>query len=147
MIIKEVMSRNIVKVPSTITIAEAARLMDKKDIGSVLISEDNEVVGIMTERDILRKAVAAGKKCEEAIVKDIMTSSLITIDAEDSLEKANEVMSKHKIRRLIVTENDNIVGIITIRDVAENLRYSSAKRLAGIVGSDYGRGSYEKQKY
>lgn len=142
MVVKEVMQRNIVKVLSTATIAEAAKIMNKNDIGSVLVSEDDKIVGIMTERDILRKAVAAGKKCEEAIVKDIMTPSLITIDSEDTLEKANDLMAKHKVRRLVVTENNKIVGIITIRDVAEGLRYYSAMRLIGSDECEYSRINY-----
>lgn len=145
MTVKEAMKKNIVKVSSTTTIAEAAKIMDKKNIGCVLVTDDDKTVGIMSERDILRKVVAAGKNCEETIIKDIMTSSLITIDSESTLDKANEIMAKHKIRRLVVTENKNIVGIITIRDVAERLKYSLAKRLTGTNENDYNKPGYEKK--
>lgn len=140
MLVKEAMQKNIIKVPSTVTITEAAGIMNGKNIGSILISEGNKIIGIMTERDILRKVVAVGKNCEDTNVKEIMTSSLITIDSEDTLEKANELMAKNKIRRLVVIENNNIVGIITIRDVAERLRYSSAMRLTR--SEEYSRISY-----
>ena len=133
--IKEAMQTNIVKVASTTTITEAAKIMDKNNIGCVLVNDFGGTVGIMTERDILRKIAAQGKNCEETVVKEIMSSSLITIDLKDTLDKANELMAKHKIRRLVVTENDDIVGIITIRDVAQKMRYSLAKR---ILSSDEG---------
>jgi len=133
--IKEAMQTNIVKVPSTTTITQAAKIMDKNNIGCVLVNDFQRTVGIMTERDILRKVAAQGKRCEEAVVKEIMSSSLITIDLKDTLDKANELMAKHKIRRLVVTENDDIVGIITIRDVAQRMKYSLAKR---ILSSDEG---------
>lgn len=141
--VKEAM-HNTTKVPSTTTIAEAAGIMDKKVIGSVLVEEDNKVIGMMTERDILRKVVAAGRKCEDVTVKDIMNFPLITIDSEASLEEGSELMAKHKIRRLIVTENNNIIGIITARNIAENLRYSLGKSLVGGSGTNYYRPSYGK---
>lgn len=143
MVVKNVMKKNIVNVSSITTITEAAKIMGKNNIGCVLVNEGDKIVGIMTERDILR-SIAAGKKCEETSVKDIMTSSLITIDSEAALDHANEVMAKHKIRRLVVTKNNNIVGIITIRDVAERLKYSLAKRLTDRKEGDYTKLSYER---
>src|SRR3989338_1297513 len=142
MIVKEAMQRSIIKVASAMTVAEAARIMDRENIGCVLVSESDNVVGIMTESDILRKAIAAGKNCEEVFVKEIMSPSLITIDAEVALDEANDLMMNHKIRRLVVTKDKKIVGIITIRDIAEGLKYSSARRLTGTDEGDYSRLSY-----
>jgi CBS domain-containing protein len=139
--VKEAM-HNVTKLPSTTTIAEAARIMDKKVVGSVLAEEGNRVIGMMTERDILRKVVAAGRKCEETTIKDIMSAPIITIDAEASLEEASSLMAEHKIRRLIVTDNGDIKGIITARDIAERIRYSFGERLTGR--SNYSRPSYGK---
>lgn len=140
--IKESM-HNVTKVPSTITIIEAAKLMDKKEIGSILIEENGKVAGMMTERDILRKVVAAGKKCEETTVKDIMNSPLITIDSNSSLEEASDLMASHHIRRLIVTEKDKIIGIVTARNLAEMLKYSLGKSIKS-AGIHHYRPSYGK---
>lgn len=140
--IKESM-HNVTKVPSTTTIIEAAKLMDKKEIGSILIEENGKVAGMMTERDILRKVVAAGKKCEETTVKDIMNSPLITIDSNSSLEEASDLMASHHIRRLIVTEKDKIIGIVTARNLAEMLKYSLGKSIKN-AGIHHYRPSYGK---
>ena len=141
--VKEAM-HNVTRVASTTTIAEAARIMDKKVIGSVLVEENNKVVGMMTERDILRKVVATGKKCEEKTEKAIITFPLITTDSEATLEEVSDLMAKHKVRRVVVTENGNIVGIITARDIAERIRYSLGKSLVGSSGTNYYRPSYGK---
>lgn len=146
MVVKEIMKKNIVKVPLTATVTEVAKIMAKNNIGSVLVNEGEKIVGIMTERDILKRVVAEGKNCEDKLAKDIMTTSLITVDLESSLDHANEMMAKHKIRRLIVTEKDNIAGIITIRDVAAKLKYSLAKRLLGNPTEHFRPIYYDKSK-
>lgn len=124
--VKEAM-HNITKVPSDMTVSEAARVMTDRVIGSVLVEENNDVIGIMTERDILRKAVNSGKSCEEIKVKEIMTENIISIDANAPLEDASGLLAKYKIRRLIVKENEKIIGIITARNIAERIRYALAK--------------------
>ncbi len=128
---------NIIKVPPDIAIMEAAKLMDQKGIGSLVVEESGEIVGIMTERDILKKVVAAGRRCEETIVKDIMTSPLITIDLNDSIEEASELMAVHHIRRLVVTEKSEVVGIITSRDLVDTLRYSLSKSIKDLGITNY----------
>jgi CBS domain-containing protein len=135
---------NVTKISSDTTIAEAARIMDQKVIGSVLVEENGNVIGVMTERDILRKIVAKGKNPEETTVKEIMNTPLITIDANSSLEEASNVMTKHEIRRLIITENDAIVGIITARGIAKNMRYSLGKRVLKNYKTEHYRPSYGK---
>jgi CBS domain-containing protein len=126
--IKEIMHK-IIKITSEATIAQAAEIMDKKNIGSILVDKEGRLVGIVTERDILRKIVAKGEDYNVSKVKDIMTSPLITIDAESTLEQANKLMQKEKIRRLLLTEKLEIVGIITARDIATSIRYSLAHRI------------------
>ena len=138
MVVKEAM-HNITKVPASFNVAQAAKVMDQKIIGSVLVEENNKIIGIMTERDILRKVVAAGRRGEELSVKEVMTSPLKTIDAYAPLHEASDLLSKHKVRRLIVTEKNEIIGVITARNVAENLKYSLAKKLHEGSGDKYGR--------
>ena len=139
MVVKDIMYRNIIKVPSTTTVVEATRIMDKNNIGCVLATEGDKTVGIMTERDVLKKVVAARRNCEKTTVKEVMTSPLITIESDTTIEEANDFMEKNKIRRLVVTDNGKIAGIITIRDIARNYKYSIARK---ILGKEYGRVSY-----
>jgi len=142
--VKDIMTKNLIKTSIESTVSDAAKIMDGKNIGSLLIEENGKIIGIITERDILRKIVAKGRNPDETSVKDIMTSPLITIDAENSIEEANELISKNKIRRLPVEENGEIVGIITLRDVSNNLRYSLGKSIIKDNGTNYYRPSYGK---
>ncbi len=115
--VRHVMSKNIVSVKDTAVIPEAASLMVKKDIGSVLVAKGKKLVGIITEKDIMRECCAK-KLCREQLrVAEVMSSPLITIDAEASIGEAALLMSDKKVRRLLVTERGKIVGIVTERDV------------------------------
>ena len=138
--VKEIM-HNAAKIPSDTSISEAAAIMDKKSIGSVLIEEADKVIGIMTERDILRKIVAKGKDPDETKVKDIMSYPLVTIDAEEDIVKASEIFDKKHIRRLVVTESGKIVGKVTANSIARNIRYLSVRDLTS------GRKDYTRPEY
>tara|TARA_Y100000310_G_scaffold330535_1_gene402375 strand:+ start:67 stop:474 length:408 start_codon:yes stop_codon:yes gene_type:complete len=124
--VKEIM-HNVAKISSDISISEVVGIMDEKSIGSVLIEEDNRIIGIMTERDILRKIVAKKENPDILRAKDIMSCPIITIDIEEDIEVASRKMCHHKIRRLIVTENDEIIGKITANSIARNLKYLSVR--------------------
>ena len=138
--VKEIM-HTATKVSSDISTSEAARVMDKKSIGSVLIEENDEIIGIVTERDILRKIVAKGKNPDEVKVNEIMSHPLITIDANEDILKASEKMDEQRIRRLVVTENGKIVGKVTANSIARNLRYVLASRSLHTQ-KDYTRPEY-----
>ena len=128
---------SVTKVLSDTTISEAARIMDKKSIGSVLIEEASKIIGIMTERDILRKIVAKGRNPDETKVKDIMNQPIITIGINEDVMEASRKMDEHKIRRLIVTENDKIVGKITANSIARNLKYALARDTSFYTRPEY----------
>ncbi|MAG08504.1 CBS domain-containing protein [Candidatus Woesearchaeota archaeon] len=132
--VNEIMSKNIVKVNSEDSVSKAAEIMDSKSIGSLLV----ENTGIITERDIVRM-VAAGKDPYETLVKDIMSSNVVKADVNTTIEEASEILEQNKIRRLVITENNETVGILTIRDVNKNLRFLLAKRI-----TEQSRPSYDK---
>ncbi len=138
--IKEIM-HSITKVPSDTSITAAAKIMDRKVIGSVLIEENGKIIGITTERDILRKVVAKGKNPDEVKVKDIMSYPIITIGANEDITEASRKIEQHKIRRLIVTENGEIAGIVTANSIARNLKYALA-RYSLHTQKDYTRPEY-----
>jgi len=132
--VSEVMQNNIVSIPSSASIQEAAKLMANANIGSILVTENAKFIGILTERDLLKKVVATGLDPKKETVKGIMSSPLITIDSEADLEAANSLMERNRIRRLPITINGRIEGIITSRTILKNLRFSMAKKLT----EDYG---------
>jgi len=119
-----------------ISVLDAARLMSKKDIGSVLIEED-ECIKIVTERDILKRVVARNRDVENTKISEIMSRCAHTIDSEKDIFYASDMLNKYNIRRLPVTEGGKIVGIITARDVAKSLAYISARKF-----QEYGRRTY-----
>ena len=138
--VKEIM-HSITKVPSDTSITAAAKIMDQKVIGSVLIEENGKIIGITTERDILRKVVAKGKNPDEVKAKDIMSYPIITIGANEDIIEASRKIEQHKIRRLIVTENGEIAGIVTANSIARNLKYALA-RYSLHAQKDYTRPEY-----
>jgi len=118
MLVEEVMNRDIKTIRPNQSIKEAAEIMNKFRIGSLLVvSGEGKLVGIVTERDILSDVVAAGRNSEEVKVKEVMSSNVITIGPKSTLEDAASLMTKHKIKKLPVLEGERIVGIITASDL------------------------------
>ena len=118
MLIKEVMNRNVKTVRLEDTIKFAAQIMNENHIGSlVVVSGSGEVVGILTERDILVDVVATGKSADNVKVADVMTPNIITISPDKTLEEAADVMTENKIKKLPVVDNGRLLGIVTATDL------------------------------
>lgn len=96
---------------------EAAQLMESKHIGSLLVKDGENFVGIITETDLARKIVAQGLQDKNPKVSDVMTAPLQTIDCHEPIVDANQLMANKRIRHLAVTENDHVVGVLSVRDL------------------------------
>jgi signal-transduction protein with cAMP-binding, CBS, and nucleotidyltransferase domain len=96
---------------------EAAQLMESKHVGSLLVKDGDTYVGIITETDLTRKIVARGLKDENSKVSDIMTTPLQTIDCHEPIVDANQLMANKRIRHIAVTENDQVVGMLSVKDL------------------------------
>jgi CBS domain-containing protein len=94
--------------------------MSEKNIGAILVVEDNVLKGIFSERDYARKIVLKDKSSKETLVQEIMASDVITVKPSDNLEYCMELMYTKKIRHLPVLENETIVGLISIGDVVKS---------------------------
>jgi len=114
--VKNSMTKDIVSMESAASVNAAMNLMAQKNIGSVLVTRDGEMVGILTERDVLLKC-CPDNQCSTMKIGDIMSSPLITIDGDAAIGEAADLMAEKKIRRLLVTMHGKIQGIITERDV------------------------------
>jgi CBS domain-containing protein len=101
------------------TVYEALEQMAEKNIGAVLVIESEQVVGIFSERDYARKVVLHGKSSQETPVSDVMTSRVIAVPPNQSVEKCMALMTEKRIRHLPVLDNDRLVGIISIGDVVK----------------------------
>ncbi|MEK6560876.1 MAG: CBS domain-containing protein [Nitrospirota bacterium] len=123
--VKRVMARNLVTVDKQTTVQEVARIMESKEVGSVLVldKESGEIAGIVTERDIVKKVVAKGVDGSSYLVKGIMSSPLLTIDSGKTIFEAGDFMDQKKVRHLAVTESGKVVGVISIRDLINPSQY------------------------
>ncbi len=119
-VVRQIM-RTIVSVDSKARAKDAARLMAEKHIGSLIANRDGLPFGIVTERDMMEKIVAQGADPAKVTVGEIMTAPLATIDASASLIDAARKMVEKQVKRLVVTEHDKIIGIISQTDVVEQL--------------------------
>lgn len=115
--IGDYMSTSVLTIGADALAQEAAQTMESKNIGSLLVKEGEKYVGIVTETDLTRKMLAKGLDKETTKVREIMTTPLVTIDCHEPLVEANQLMAKKKIRHLGVTENDEVVGLISVRDL------------------------------
>jgi len=115
--VRDIMTKDLISVKNTDQAIKAIEVMTKKDIGSVVVTEDGKPVGILTERDIMKR-VCPEKLCTEAVTAgEIMSKPLITIEAGAKLGEAALLMTEKDIRRLLVTEKGEVVGIVTQKDV------------------------------
>jgi CBS domain-containing protein len=115
--IKDIMVRDVVKADMNLNVKEAAKLMRKYDVDSIVVLNDGEPVGIVTEGDIISELVMEDMKPSAVKLKDIMTTPLIIASADDSLLDTARKMAKERIRRLPIVENDELVGIIGDVDI------------------------------
>ncbi|KYK31020.1 MAG: hypothetical protein AYK22_08325 [Thermoplasmatales archaeon SG8-52-3] len=115
MLVKDVMTKNVITIDSNQTILDAYKLYRDNKVGSLVVTDSDKCIGIVTERDLIEKSI--DKDLKTTLVKDIMTSNIRTISPTDNLDTASELMEKYKIKKLPVLFNDNITGIITINDI------------------------------
>lgn len=109
-------------VPDDHTVRRAAEVMVERDIGSVIVAHNNREVGMLTERDILKKVVARGLDVNRVMIKDVMSKPLITIRDDVTIWDGANLMAKHHIRRLpIADQRGEIIGIVTTRTISDAL--------------------------
>jgi CBS domain-containing protein len=106
-----------VSIDADTSVLDALRLMDEKNIGSVIVTENGEYLGLLTERDYARKVILRGKSSAEISVREIMTTDLPHIIPENTVETCMHIMSENNIRYLPVFRNDLLCGIVSINDL------------------------------
>ena len=116
-LVREVMSPSVISVESSATVRDAAQVMIEREIGSVIVTEAGRPVGIMTERDVLRRVMVKGLDPTKTKVGEVMSSPLVTIKADAYITDAGRLMSEKNIRRLLVVEDDRPVGVVTEKDL------------------------------
>jgi len=116
--VEDVMVREVVTVDENFSVKEAAEVMNKFEIGSVIVVNEGKTVGIVTERDVLKRVVAESKDAKKTRVRDVMTSPLVVVGPKIELEEAVKLMFQMKIKKLPVVEGKRLVGLLSLTDVA-----------------------------
>lgn len=113
----DAMTMNPITISSNKTLRDAAKIMKTEHVGSLLVTEDKQIVGIITERDIVKKAVAALGNPSLKKVKEIMATDLVTTTPDEDIFEAIRIMRDYNFRHLPVKHNGKIVGLITLKDI------------------------------
>ena len=119
--IKVYMTKKLIGVSPEDTVQEACRIMVKFDIGSLVVVEDDRVIGFFTKSDIIRRVIVPGLPYTTP-VKEIMTRDLITTDANTPVREVLKIMAHHRIKHILIEEEGKIVGIFTLSDLLEATR-------------------------
>ena len=121
------------------SVLEALELMAREDISSVLVTEGEAIKGIFTERDYARKVILRGRNSRDTVIRELMTSNLITITPEQTIADCMSIMTDRHIRHLPVIENGQVVGLISIGDVVKSIisdQATTINQLSGYIAGD-----------
>ena len=113
------------------SVVEAARLMREQHIGSLPVTEDDRLVGMITDRDVTTRVVAESAVPETTSVGDVYSRDLVSVEPNSDLDEALRLMARHQVRRLPVVENDRLVGMVAQADIA----LKESERTGELVGA------------
>ncbi len=125
-------------VSSEISVFEALNVMFDKNISALLITDNDELLGIFTERDYARKIVLKGKSSKDTLVNEVMTSAPLTISLNDEIDLCMQIMTEKHIRHLPVTEQGKVIGMVSIGDVVKSIieiQKETIKHLESYINS------------
>src|SRR3989344_1705010 len=135
MLVQDIMIRNVICADPSISIRDAAKIMTDNHIGGIVLKKDENVVGIVTDRDVL-EAVAGEKEDEN--VSDIMSRYVISVEPDTTIDHAAEIMIKNKIKRLPVMKGEKLLGIITSTDIVA-ASPSVPREMKGVVKRSFSK--------
>jgi CBS domain-containing protein len=126
-----------------VTVFEALQMMANKDIGALLVIEEGQLVGIFSERDYARKIILHGKSSLQTPVREVMTSDIVTVKPENTVEECMALMTDHHFRHLPVMSNGQLLGVVSIGDIVKAVIRGQAQIITSlenyINGSGYGK--------
>ncbi len=117
LLVRDVMSKNVKTVRPNSTINEVVRKMNKFEIGSIVVADGQKPIGIITERDILRRVLEVTVASEAMKAKEIMSAPILTIDSQATAEEAATLMNSKRIKKIPVVEEGKLIGIVTSTDI------------------------------
>lgn len=129
----EVKGPDVWSISPNATVYDCLRMMADKDVGALLVTEDDKLVGIISERDYARKVILLGKSSKETYVREIMSTKLFTIHPDQTVEEAMEMMTTRRVRHLPVVADDQLLGVISIGDVVKNIIYRQRETIKNLT--------------
>lgn len=134
--VEQVMTSRTACLNSSNTIYDAALAMQKHNIGFIPVCDNESLVGVLTDRDVVVRAISQGKDPSITPVEEIMTKEVHRVSLDTSMTEVADIMSEYKIRRLPVTDDERLVGVISIGDIAtHDGTHSKAKRALSDISS------------
>lgn len=131
---------SVVSVSIDTSVLEAIGTMSEANIGAVVVKHEGNAVGIFTERDYLRKIALKGRSSDDTVMSEVMSSPLITAEPDESTKDAMETMTECRCRHLIITEDEKMVGIVSLGDLVKHLLVEAeaeVKQLSGYIAGSY----------
>ena len=129
--VRDAMTADPRSIGASASVVEAARLMGEQHIGSLPVTQDDRLVGMITDRDITTRVVAESAVPETTSVGDVYSRDLISVEPNSDLDEALRLMARHQVRRLPVVENDRLVGMVAQADIA----LKESERTGELVGA------------
>lgn len=139
--VSDIMNSSAVTLPPDCPISEASRIFNKNDIGSAPVcGPDGVVIGVLTDRDIVTRCIAAHSDPSKTTVREIMTRGVVSVHPDEDVKNAARIMSGEQIRRLPVVAGGHIVGVISLADIVHSDLYKmeASVTLTGITEPDHG---------
>ncbi|HOC09643.1 MAG TPA: CBS domain-containing protein [Bacillota bacterium] len=116
--IGDIMTRDVRTIDRNSTVEQAARMMKELNVGSIPVTENGNVIGIITDRDVVLRNVADGRTAADTRVEEVMSKTVVTATPDMDVHRAADLMAQNQIRRLPIVENNRMVGIVSIGDLA-----------------------------
>ncbi|HZX46843.1 MAG TPA: CBS domain-containing protein [Clostridia bacterium] len=116
--IEDIMTRDVRTIDRNSTVEQAARMMKELNVGSIPVTENGNIIGIITDRDVVLRNVADGRTAADTRVEEVMSKTVVTATPDMDVHRAADLMAQNQIRRLPVMENNRMVGIVSIGDLA-----------------------------
>ncbi|HXI85910.1 MAG TPA: CBS domain-containing protein [Parvularculaceae bacterium] len=136
--VNQAMHKGVQQVAPTTSVADLAKLMKSDDIGALAVSENNRIIGIVTDRDITVRALANGRDPSKTTARDVMTANPACCEQNDDIDEAVRLMEKKKVRRLPVTDADKRpVGMLSVGDVSHAVGEKISGKLIGAVSAHH----------